>query len=271
MSSQPRRKSIDSDSDSENKTRDQSHGPAQWTHFPPGPIAHFPSVPGSPQFPSGSAVPQFPTAPISQFPSDTVHALPQFPSPEASPSYEIDKKHTAIEQTFGGERSLPPPYAPSQPAPPPSGFRLPLTTAAAFPDPQTVGQPPCYDLDGSPVYIGSALFSNSVHPCKIGRHLQPHASVPYGGKEQGHHGRYDLLPYKPDQMEFVLTSYGRIPPGRRPVEGGYEDHGAKLYHAVAWVNGIRIPGKTAEHLFVSLSSLENILFTNLLFSEVLVM
>jgi len=49
-------------------------------------------------------------------------------------------------------------------------------------------------------------------------------------------------------MEWVPTSHGRIPQGRRPVEGGYEDHGGKLYHALANYQGIRVPGKTGEHL-----------------------
>ena len=49
-------------------------------------------------------------------------------------------------------------------------------------------------------------------------------------------------------MEFVRTSRGLIPQGRRPVEGGYEENGAKLYHAVAMVNGVRVPGKTGAHL-----------------------
>jgi hypothetical protein len=49
-------------------------------------------------------------------------------------------------------------------------------------------------------------------------------------------------------MEFVPTAYGKIPPGRRPIEGGYEEFGLKLYHAVASINGVRVPGKTGEHL-----------------------
>jgi len=72
--------------------------------------------------------------------------------------------------------------------------------------------------------------------------------VAYGGNERPHYGRYDLLPFTPDTMELVRTSHGHIPPGRRPVEGGYEEHGARLYHAVAEVNGVRAPGKTGEHL-----------------------
>ena len=215
----PRRRSIDS-SDSE-ETRAAVHFPSP----------QLPSGPGSPP------MPQFPSSTASDAPS-----MPQFP-----PSHGVDQKSNFTQHTSGF--GSPPPYA-AAPPPPPSGFRLALTATGAFPDPQTLGQPPCYDIDGSPIYIGSALMGNSVHPCKIGRHLQPCVAVPYGGAEHGHHGRYDLLPYKPDQMEFVLTSNGRIPPGRRPIEGGYEDHGAKLFHAVALINGVKVPGKAAEHLFV---------------------
>ncbi|KAI0260534.1 hypothetical protein BC834DRAFT_900301 [Gloeopeniophorella convolvens] len=49
-------------------------------------------------------------------------------------------------------------------------------------------------------------------------------------------------------MEWVRTARGRVPPGRRPVEGGYESSGARLYHALAVVDGVRVPGKTGEHL-----------------------
>lgn len=133
-------------------------------------------------------------------------------------------------------------------APPASGYRIPLTTTAAFPAHQQVGQAPCTDLDGSPVYFGSALFEHSVHPCKVGPHLNPPCMVPYGGSEHAHHGRYDLLPFDYNTMELVPTSYGQIPNGRRPIEGGYEEHSAKLYHAIAVVNGVRVPGKTGVHL-----------------------
>lgn len=149
----------------------------------------------------------------------------------------------------GGVPSFPSHQSQSAP-PPPSGYRLPLTTEAAFPtDFVRTGQPPFLDADGSPVFIGSALLENSVHPCKIGPHLQPFTSVPYGGVEYGHQGRFDLLPFVPNLMEWVPTSHGRIPSGRGPVEGGYEENGAKLHHAVAVVNGVKVPGKAGEHLY----------------------
>jgi hypothetical protein len=49
-------------------------------------------------------------------------------------------------------------------------------------------------------------------------------------------------------MEWVKTSGGRLPQGRRLVEGGYEENGGQLYHACASIHGIDVPGKTAEHL-----------------------
>jgi len=180
-------------------------------------------------------------------------ATTSFPSANHSPDGGDHDQHNsagpASFQSKGPEFHSPPPYAPVQPPPPPSGYRVPLTTTGAFPDPQQTGQPPLYDADGtSAIFIGSALLERSVHPCKIGHHLRPFVSVPYGGGEHGHQGRYDLLPFRPDQMEFVRTSHGMIPPGRRPIEGGYEEDGAKLYHAIGVVNGVKVPGKCGEHL-----------------------
>ncbi|KAG5650403.1 hypothetical protein H0H81_012369 [Sphagnurus paluster] len=159
------------------------------------------------------------------------------------------------------DQGAPPDYQYQQPEAPPSGFRVPLTTDDPFPENFTTGQPPCYDADGaSPIFIGSAIFENSVHPCKIGPHLQPFVSVPYGGGEQGHHGRYDLLPFQPHTMEWVATSNGQLPPGRRLVEGGYEENGGKLYHGLAEVDGLKIPGKTGEHLSVQSATLIDITY-----------
>lgn len=139
----------------------------------------------------------------------------------------------------------------ASPAAPPSGFRLALDTASPFPEPRQAGQAPAYDADGvSPIFIGSAILGNAVLPCKVGPHLSPPVSVAYGGGEHGHQGRYDLLPFLPETMEFVPTSHGAVPPGRRPIEGGYEDQGAKLYHAIGVVNGVRVPGKAGAHLYV---------------------
>jgi len=147
----------------------------------------------------------------------------------------------------------PPPYqAPTTPRPflPPSGVRIPLNFPldSAFPSPAQTREPPCRDADGSPVFIGSAIFQHSVHPCKIAPHLSPPCHVPYGGTEVEHLGRYDLLPFDPQTMEWVQTSFGRIPDKRNPVQGGYEENGARLYHAIARVQGTLVPGKTGEHL-----------------------
>ena len=104
------------------------------------------------------------------------------------------------------------------------------------------------DADGvSQVFVGSAIFEDSVHPCKIVPSISPSCRVPYGGTEREHHGRYDLLPVTPD-MEWIPTKEGRIPEGRRPIEGGYESDGVTLYHALGNIDGVSVPGKTGEHL-----------------------
>ncbi|KAI0001515.1 hypothetical protein BJV74DRAFT_819111 [Russula compacta] len=91
-------------------------------------------------------------------------------------------------------------------------------------------------------------MQDSVHPCKIvPNHPQP-CYVSYGGSELNHQGRYDLLPIVPEHMQLVPTSHGRVPPGCRPVKGGFEQNGAELYHAVAEIGGVKVPGKTGTHL-----------------------
>jgi len=49
-------------------------------------------------------------------------------------------------------------------------------------------------------------------------------------------------------MELVPTHSGMIPTGRRPVIGGYEGEDQTLYHALGHIEGVMVPGKTAEHL-----------------------
>jgi hypothetical protein len=72
--------------------------------------------------------------------------------------------------------------------------------------------------------------------------------VPYNGEELQHPGRYDLLPFIPSAMEWVSTSGGKVPISRRPIEGGYDEDGSKLYHAAARIDHIIVPGKTSSRL-----------------------
>ncbi|KIJ37610.1 hypothetical protein M422DRAFT_177869 [Sphaerobolus stellatus SS14] len=144
---------------------------------------------------------------------------------------------------------------PSQPPqggqrPPAAGHRYPLTTNNPFPDIKSLPPTKLHDLGGpsQPIYVGSAIFQNAIHPCKIAPHLDSPVRVPYAGGETEHHGRYDLLPIDENWMEWVQTGHGRIPPGRRPVEGGYEENGERLFHALANIDGNWVPGKTGEHL-----------------------
>ena len=130
-----------------------------------------------------------------------------------------------------------------------TGKRLPWTQA---------GVVPACDLDGCPVFLGVAAFKDGMHPCKIRVTPEghPRPKVPYGGKEHDHSGTILLLPFNLATMEWVQASHGTIPPGRRPVEGGYERLGGKkLYHALALVEGVSVPGKAGEngHLVSSVS------------------
>ncbi|KAK0480423.1 hypothetical protein EDD18DRAFT_1085981 [Armillaria luteobubalina] len=135
-----------------------------------------------------------------------------------------------------------------------TGFRLPLQgpSHSALPPLHLAGQP-ILNRNDYPMYFGSAILHKSVHPCKIEynmRHLPSPCTVVLDNTVICHQGRYDLLQFNPDTMETVHTSEGRIPAGRRPVKGGYEEDGMPLYHGIAVHPGDRdrIPGKTSPRL-----------------------
>lgn len=83
------------------------------------------------------------------------------------------------------KRNMEPPPPQYESSVPPAGVRVPCTTEAALPQEQEFGSPACVDLDGSPVWIGSALVDGgrAVHPCKVvkrGKNVE--VMVSYGGK-----------------------------------------------------------------------------------------
>ena len=150
---------------------------------------------------------------------------------------------------FTSQPEASPPRYPESKA---SGYRIDVSASSEFLSDASnrVGKPPCLDADGtSPVYLGSAtLTDHSVHPCKIVPHIPYPCRVPYDGEELWHCGPYNFLAFDPETMEWVTTSRGRIPDGREPVQGGIEDNGEPLYHAIGVVHGVRVPGKTGVHL-----------------------
>lgn len=142
---------------------------------------------------------------------------------------------------------------------PHSGQRIHLNSSQdsfkniSFPGPEIAHLPPCIDVDGSPVYLASAVdFKGGVHPCKVAPHLAPAlVRVPFNGEEVSHYGEYELLPFVPEVMEYVPSSMGRVPEGRNAILGGYEGEN-KLYHALATIEGVQVPGKAGPQ-FVSVS------------------
>lgn len=229
-----------------------SHPSGSESHASSGPIdahdgkatSHYkPS--GTPDQPSHSGeIPWFlrepDTGPVHQQPSQI---NPNFPI-QSPPPHQYSVHPPSQQQPFhavaGG--------VPSTQNVPPSGHRVPLSPNDHFPTPDRLGPPPATDSGGSiPVYIGSAIFPDSVHPCRIVPSLNPPCRILYGRGEVGHHGRYDLLPVTQD-MEWVPAKLGELPPGRRPVEGGYESNGDKLYHALGSVQGAYVLGKAGKHL-----------------------
>ena len=59
---------------------------------------------------------------------------------------------------------------------------------------------------------------------------------------------FDILSLNVELLEFLPTSRGVTPPGRRPVEGSYDAQGRKLYHAMLHFVGRQIPEMCSEYL-----------------------
>jgi len=57
-----------------------------------------------------------------------------------------------------------------------------------------------------------------------------------------------IVPLDTSTMEWVQARDGLAPEGRKPVHGGFEQNGEPLWHAVALIDGVRVPGKAGEHL-----------------------
>jgi len=81
-------------------------------------------------------------------------------------------------------------------------------------------------------------------------YFQPPVRFGYGGAEHIHADEYFLVPFDGARMEWVSTSHGRTPLGKRPVGGGREANGAPLLHAIAELPNYRVRtvGKAGEHL-----------------------
>ena len=127
-------------------------------------------------------------------------------------------------------------------------IRVHIDRSQPLPDPRRYLHPPCFDADDNAVYFGSAALANTVQPCKVTRKGDELVcTVPQRLVERNHEGPITILPFT-DAMELVPTSHGRIPAGYRPVVGGVDERGRVLYHAVAWLRGERVPGRTSEHL-----------------------
>ncbi|KIM33266.1 hypothetical protein M408DRAFT_152059 [Serendipita vermifera MAFF 305830] len=131
--------------------------------------------------------------------------------------------------------------------PPLAGFRVNLTMGdSPFPDQNVTGPAPFVDLDGTPVFVGSAVHGGSKQPCKINPTASWKCLFATSGTEVAPTKNYNLLLIDDTFMEWVPTSKGRVPPGRIAVDGGHEEDGGRLYHAVTHWNNLDIPGRAGE-------------------------
>ncbi|KAJ6261668.1 Delta(24)-sterol C-methyltransferase [Drechslerella dactyloides] len=130
------------------------------------------------------------------------------------------------------------------------GQRIPMTAAKDLPAPHITRGPVGADVDGKPLYLASALnFNGGIHPCEVApdRGADKYR-VAWEGKAVAHDGEFDFLPFTPESMEFVPSKKGAIPDGRVAILGGHDAEKKTFYHALADIDGHKVPGKAAPHL-----------------------
>ena len=110
---------------------------------------------------------------------------------------------------------------------------------------------PCTTRSSNPVFFASAEINGSIVPGKFSEEWDVPFRVAYGHEEHSLTSG-TILKFDSELIELVETSGGDIPEGRIPVVGGREPDGTVLYHAVAEVQGLRIPGKAGKHLVSTL-------------------
>lgn len=113
----------------------------------------------------------------------------------------------------------------------------------------------CFDPSQPNVYFGSARYADTIRPCKIVRVVSPvdhlECYVVAGHTAILHNEYFDLLSYDASVYELVEAQSGVVPPGKRPVNGGYDQQGRALYHGIALHSEsgrkYRVPGEVSEH------------------------
>ena len=133
--------------------------------------------------------------------------------------------------------------------PPLAGQRIGLSIGGSpFPGQEITGTAPFIDLDGTPIFVGSAVHGESIQPCKISPVASWRCLFAMNGTEITPTTNYTLLLIDGSTMEWVPTRSGKVPPRKIAVEGGYEEDGTRLYHAMTHWNNLNVVGKTGEQI-----------------------
>ncbi|TFK45348.1 hypothetical protein OE88DRAFT_1223907 [Heliocybe sulcata] len=125
-----------------------------------------------------------------------------------------------------------------------------LDTSSLQPGQKYLGPPVAYDADNNPVYLGVVELDGGMIPCKVNPALSPWPVRAPGPnwQERRPQGRFILLPFDPSTMEWLPSTHGRVPPGKKAVEAGYSaDRRTMYYHGLVNIDlgdgrRIQVPG-----------------------------
>ncbi|KAI9472803.1 hypothetical protein LPJ78_004512 [Coemansia sp. RSA 989] len=104
------------------------------------------------------------------------------------------------------------------------------------------------EKDGTPLFIGRAMYKGGLHPAKVGQHLENGGcNIGYGHKEIAI-SEYQVLCGDASKLRWVRQQGLLNIKGFVPFPAGHEETGEPLYIAKTLYEGSQQLGKCAPHI-----------------------
>ncbi|KAJ2001114.1 hypothetical protein GGI04_003867 [Coemansia thaxteri] len=104
------------------------------------------------------------------------------------------------------------------------------------------------EKDGSPLFVGRAIYKGGLHPVKVGQHLTGGGCALGWGHDEVRISDYQVLCGDANRLRWVKQEGDLDIQGIKPFPAGHEEDGAPLYIAKTLHEGSQQLGKCGPHL-----------------------
>ena len=129
-----------------------------------------------------------------------------------------------------------------------------LSVDDVFPPFKVALFPVSFDRYGTPLYFARAILEDGIFmPCtvRVDENGRVECYYAHNRREIRHGSTYDLVPFDQETMELLKVWPEDLEEGElpfKPVEGGMDENGNPLWHAIGEIAGVRTPGYAGKHL-----------------------